>query len=180
MPSAAHTCRHHAFSFGHVRKAFSRNVKSLSIISTLRSHSPTSASHDQNGLLEKNQDVSSHSYPQLESQAMRSQGWSQTPQFQSKEINDKRRLPKSVPTIIGGGEQDTRSQSHNQHPYARLGSQSRPPPKGLPPPTAAPTPTSGGRKLERNHKLFARLDDYSLSSESFNEVPPPVPHKDIR
>ncbi|MCJ1392999.1 hypothetical protein MMC18_005871 [Xylographa bjoerkii] len=182
MPSAAHTCRDHASTFGYVRKAFSRNLKSLSLKSSLHSNSPTSPSSDQNGLLEKNQKESSDPYSRLESQGIHSQGWMHNKQFQSQGVHSQGPLPKSVPIIINGDNQDIMEQSHNQGSYARLGIQTRSPPKGLRPPIAVRTPTSGGGNFGRNLEPYSQPDDrHWRHSERINkDIPPPVPPKESR
>ncbi|MCJ1437582.1 hypothetical protein MMC27_006969 [Xylographa pallens] len=144
-------------------------------------NSPTLPSADQNGLLEKNQDGSSDPYPRLENHGIASQGWIHDQQFRSPETHSQRYLPKSVPIIVSGGEQDVMEQSHNQHSYTRLGSQKRSSPKRPHPPTAAHTLTSGGGNFERNREPFSKLDDYWLHSERIDDdVPPPVPPKEFR
>ncbi|MCJ1382008.1 hypothetical protein MMC17_005120 [Xylographa soralifera] len=181
MPSAAHTCRHHASSFGYMRKAFSRNLKSLSFRSTLRSNSPASPSSDQNGLLEKNQEGSSDPYSRLETHGIQSQGWIHDQQFQSQETNSQRYLPKSVPIIISGGEQNVMKQSHNQRSSVRLGSKTRSSPKWLDLPAGVPTPISSESNFYRNRESDSELDDHLLHSEIIDdEIPPPVPPKEIR
>ncbi|MCJ1285460.1 hypothetical protein MMC26_004800 [Xylographa opegraphella] len=180
MPAAAHTCRHHASSFGYMRKILSRNLKSFSIRSTLRSNSPTLPTSDLNGLLEKNQDGSSDPYPRVESPAIQNRGWIHDQQFQSQEIGSKRPIPKFVPIVIRAEDQKVVGQSRSQHSYTRSGSQVRPPPSGLRPATAVHTPINGGSNLERNHEQFSRLDEYRLKSERIdNETPPPVPPKEF-
>ena len=179
MPSAAHSCRHHASSFEYVRKTLSRNLKSLNSRSTLRGNSATLPAGDQNGLLEKNQDGSADPYPRLENHGITSQGWTHNQQLQSHKTHTQRYLPKSVPIIVSGGEQDFMEESYNQYSYARLDSQTRSSPKWPHPPTAIHTLKGGGSNFERNREPFSQLDDYWLHSErSEDDVPPPVPPKE--
>ena len=71
-------------------------------------------------------------------------------------------------------------QSHNQHSYTRLDCQPRSSPQ-LHTPTAASTLTSVWNNVARSHEPLPKLDDYWLNSEKIDDddVPPPVPPKDI-
>ncbi|MCJ1401458.1 hypothetical protein MMC11_004671 [Xylographa trunciseda] len=181
MPSAAHTCRHHASSFGYVRKAFSKNLKSLSLKSSLRSSSPTSPSSDQNGLLEKNLNVNNDPYSRLDSQSVQSEGWVHNKQSETRGIHSQRPLPKFVPIVISGENQDILEQSRNQSSYARVGSELRSPPRGLRPPRPARTLINGADNFERIHEPHSELDSRGLYSESIDyEIAPPVPPKEYR
>ena len=181
MPSAAHTCRHHASSFGYVKKAFSWNSKSLSLQSSSRNNSPTSPSSDQNGLLEKNETDDKDPYSRIESHGIQSQRWIHDQEFQIPGVHCQSAPTKIVTAMVSGGKQDVTEQNENYSPYTRFNSQTRVTPKRLRPSTVTRTQVSEEAKFERSREPYSKFNNQRLQRQtSYDDIPPPVPLKDTR